>query len=96
MLFRRDDKINTSARKEAIQMAEILVKTKKRHVNSFIQHGGLGSIRDLLLESVDRPKEQKKDNKDTSMQVTCKLVSLIIISIYLIIQYGITLYAEQY
>lgn len=70
MLFKREDEKSASSRKEAIQMAEVLVKRDKRYVNSFIQHGGLGSIRDLLLESVNRPKEAKKDVvKDTSLKV---------------------------
>ena len=66
MLFRREEEENGSDfRHAALQMAEILIKREPRYVQSFIQKGGLASIRDLLAECADRTRLKLDEEADT-------------------------------
>jgi len=59
MLFKREveeEKDSLDFQRAALQMTEILMKREPRYVQSFVQKGGLGSIRDLVAACANRTK----------------------------------------
>ena len=86
MLFKREDeekKDGSDLRHAALQMTEILMKREPRYVASFVQKGGLGSIRDLLAACADR-KRVKLDKDVESETSKLKVIfrqSVLVISI---------------
>ena len=77
MLFTRDGeetKGNTDFRHSALQMTEILMNREPRYVQSFIQKGGLGSIRDLLAACADR-KRMKLDKEAVTEYSKLKVIN---------------------
>ncbi|KAL5247731.1 hypothetical protein ACHWQZ_G019574 [Mnemiopsis leidyi] len=66
MLFRREEEENgTDYRHAALQMAEILIKREPRYIQSFIQKGGLASIRDLVAGCAGRTRLKLDKDAET-------------------------------
>ena len=74
MLFRREEEENgTDYRHAALQMAEILIKREPRYIQSFIQKGGLASIRDLVAGCAGRTRlklDKDAETENSKLEVT--------------------------